>query len=228
MGLRGYADILAAIRVEPKTGQELSAELGRSVASINAVLRRMHALSADLRLVHIAAWKATHAHSVALPAYQAGVGQDAAPPLTFRGRISHHQSIAPAAPSTRSSIVIFAVAMQLLRERPSTRLELSEAAGTGADWLSALLTYMHQTLQTVHVACWTRESGPWLAHFVAGRGPDAPRPIPMTACQRTMTAYYARRVRSGAMTEAQAALQRSNYRPKPKVALAAPAAPPQT
>ena len=169
---RGYASILAIVRNEPTAAVEIAAKVGASVPGVRLLMRRMHALG----LVRIAGWSEPSLHVVALPMYGFGPGIDVRPPLTFRGRASHHQSVKPIYLKPRSDLIAFADMVRQLREIPISRNDLARSAGLEKNAVAKLIEHMH-ALKLVYVERYQPgRSGIPAQCFRLGSRPDAPYP----------------------------------------------------
>ena len=145
-GVLGYATMLAALRDQPMTTQELMAKLGLVSQTARSLMRQFH----HRGLIHIVDWRLAGPRCTAVPVFTQGPGVDAAlPPLKSGGlRVRRQPGPTPA----RVEMIAFVAIMRAL-ETPHTAKSLIQLSGLHERTVYKLLRRM-RSLRLIYVHSW--------------------------------------------------------------------------
>lgn len=211
LGLEGYCRILRSLYVQPATGAEASLAHDVNGNTMSHVLRSLHRVG----LTHHQEWVRPKAHSVLVPVWAGGEGDDAVPAVAAPRRSNRR---------ARNAAIVISTVKEILDE-PTGMKELAVEMGLHRETCIRIIRIM-RTHKLVHIVRWdAREKGGGDVVPIYGFGPrrDANKPAPRAtrcpeAARRHSAAHYAKR-KQLELIRALAGVRRSVFDP---VAEAAP------
>lgn len=171
----GYATLLRALQVEPRTAPQLAVDLSANKGGVQILLGRM----CDLGLIHEAGWVQLAPRARMVPVWAFGkVGRV---PYPTTGRLPNRK---PMAYRHRPHLIAFATIVRALATEPATALRLAEVTGCERNHLARLLLHCER-IGFARVAAWeVRENGSGAPAAIwalsSGVRPRAPRPPTLT------------------------------------------------
>lgn len=171
----GYATVLRALQVEPRTTAQLAVDLSAAHGGLQILLGRM----CDLGLVHECDWVQLTPRAQRVPVWAFGkVGRV---PYPTTGKLPVRN---PKGYRNRPALIAFACIVRSLVSAPSTALAISESTGCERNQLYKLLLHCER-IGFARVAAWEvrddcngRPSAVWA--LSNGVRPRAPRPATLT------------------------------------------------
>lgn len=194
MGLVQYARVLAEIKTEPKTHEQVSAASGRGKQTMREILWRLE----HLRIVHVVEWRRPEKlRSLMAAAFVLGEGESAPYPNALK-RATPGSELARNNP--RPELIAFATIINALRNG-ATRAELHRQTGVAHHNIARLLRELRAN-GLLHIGAWeVRDSTAGKPSEVLqfGPGKDAPRPKTLTAKQKQDRYRMRRRQRTATL-----------------------------
>lgn len=169
LGWTGYASVIRATQLQPTSAQEMALRFAVQVQTARRVMARLH----DLGMVHIAGWERPHARGSSIPLWSYGAGQDQPRPEppsgTPRGVLTRYNAL--------PELVQVVNIIRQIESEPMGVAEIAEAVGSQYGNVANLLRH-GRSIGLFRVGGWSPrlKGGAPAALWVAGSGPDAPRP----------------------------------------------------
>lgn len=172
IGWKGYATILRAVQIKPRTYGEIASAAGGGVNNIRRVINRMQSLG----LVHIAGWEQRKPRTRPQALFSFGPGEEAPYPKDCKRPAVVRNPKAYG--MHRPELIAFAVIIRALAE-PVTRAHLVDLAGSTSCNISKLIQHC-KAIGLVRIAGWdTSRPGKPAEELSIGCARDAARPAPM-------------------------------------------------
>jgi hypothetical protein len=180
LSLRGYASILKAVSVRPRTAVDVAAIIGYSRNSVHRILVRME----ELGIVYVRRWSPSK-KGPATAVYSFGSKRSA----EYPGKVVKTPC---GSWNRRTELMAFSNAIKAMMEGPSSMADICDLSGLSRGATRSLVAHC-QEIAFVRIGDWYMPpAGPPAPMYAIGCGADAPRPAPQPESEVWKRCYQRR------------------------------------